>query len=35
VGLATRWWNGEERAIAVKKRVAELRLALEMPPERR
>ncbi|MEO8040893.1 MAG: hypothetical protein ABI794_19150 [Betaproteobacteria bacterium] len=25
VELATRWWNGEERAIAVKKRVAELR----------
>jgi hypothetical protein len=25
VALATRWWNGEERAIAVKKLVAELR----------
>jgi hypothetical protein len=25
VELATRWWNGEERAIAVKKFVAELR----------
>lgn len=27
VGLATRWWNGEERAIAVKKKVAALRAA--------
>jgi hypothetical protein len=35
VGLATRWWNGEERAIAVKKRVAELRLELELPDEGR
>ena len=25
IALATRWWNGEERAIAVKKLVAELR----------
>jgi len=29
VELATRWWNGEERAIAVKKLVAELRQELE------
>ena len=29
VELATRWWNGEERAIAVKKAVAELRQGLE------
>jgi hypothetical protein len=28
VELATRWWNGEERAIAVKKKVAALRQAL-------
>jgi hypothetical protein len=28
VELATRWWNGEERAIAVKKLVAELRQKL-------
>jgi hypothetical protein len=27
--LATRWWNGEERAIALKQLVAELRLKLE------
>lgn len=30
VELATRWWNGEERAIAVKKLVAELRQKLEI-----
>jgi hypothetical protein len=29
VELATRWWNGEERAIAVKKLVADLREQLE------
>jgi hypothetical protein len=29
VAFGTRWWNGEERAIAVKKLVAELRLKLE------
>lgn len=29
VELATRWWNGEERAIAVKKLVAKLREDLE------
>ncbi len=29
VGLATRWWNGEERAIAVKKLVVGLRQQLE------
>lgn len=29
VELATRWWNGEERAIAVKKRAAELRQKLD------
>jgi hypothetical protein len=29
VELATRWWNGEERAIAVKKLVADLREKLE------
>jgi len=29
VELATRWWNGEERAIAVKKLVAQLREDLE------
>jgi hypothetical protein len=29
VELATRWWNGEERAIAVKKLVARLREVLE------
>jgi hypothetical protein len=29
VGLATRWWNGEEWAIAVKKFVAGLRQQLE------
>jgi hypothetical protein len=32
VGLATRWWNGEERAIAVKKRVASMRQAVEGLP---
>jgi hypothetical protein len=32
VGLATRWWNGEERAIAVKKLVADLRQTLEALP---
>ena len=32
VELATRWWNGEERAIALKKRVAELRERLEGLP---
>jgi hypothetical protein len=32
VGLATRWWNGEERAIAVKKRRASLRQAVEGLP---
>jgi hypothetical protein len=31
VAFGTRWWNGEERAIAVKKLVAELRLTLEAP----
>jgi hypothetical protein len=31
VAFGTRWWNGEERAIAVKKLVAELRLKLEAP----
>jgi len=29
VDFATRWWNGEERAIAVKKLVAQLRQRLE------
>jgi len=29
VELATRWWNGEERAIAVKKAVADLRQKLD------
>ena len=28
IALATRWWNGEERAIAVKKQAAELRQSL-------
>ncbi len=32
VELATRWWNGEQRAIALKKRVAELRERLEGSP---
>jgi hypothetical protein len=32
VGLATRWWNGEERAIAVKKLVADLRQTLDALP---
>ena len=32
VELATRWWNGEERAIALKKRVAQLREGLEQLP---
>ena len=32
VELATRWWNGEERAIAVKKKVAALRQALDEAP---
>jgi hypothetical protein len=32
VGLATRWWNGEERAIAVKQRVASMRQAVEGLP---
>jgi hypothetical protein len=32
VGLATRWWNGEERAIAVKKRVASMRQSVEGLP---
>ena len=32
VELATRWWNGEERAIALKKRVAQLREGLEGLP---
>jgi len=32
VELATRWWNGEERAIALKKRVGELRERLEGLP---
>lgn len=32
VELGTRWWNGEERAIALKKRVAELRERLEGMP---
>jgi hypothetical protein len=31
--LATRWWNGEEPAIAVKKLVADLRQKLEVPRE--
>ncbi len=32
VELATRWWNGEERAIALKKRVGEMRERLEGLP---
>jgi len=32
VELATRWWNGEERAIALKKRVGALREVLEGMP---
>jgi hypothetical protein len=32
VELATRWWNGEERAIAVRKRVASMRQTLEGLP---
>jgi len=32
VELATRWWNAEERAIALKKRVAQLREGLEGLP---
>jgi hypothetical protein len=35
VELATRWWNGEERAIAVKKLVAGLREELEAVYERK
>lgn len=33
VELATRWWNGEERAIALKKLVAQLRENVEEMPD--
>lgn len=35
VGLATSWWNGEERAIAVKKLIASLRQDLDDIPAKK